>query len=199
MRQGSEAPTKIPVKHVRRGDRLVHGASGQGLGHEGGIVHCVVRTECVNGRAWLVALPGGMSDVSLSTGASSGNEESEREMLLVTPWHPVQIPGTASGAWTFPAHLSAPSEVPCEAVYSFLVTKDVMALQGQDENMTALFDKEQCVSSMMVSGVSCLTLAHGIVNDDVASHPFFGTYPRNTPSEYLNIYTLVAHRITIVN
>ena len=169
---------KIPVKQVRRGDRLVHGAPGQGLGH-GGIVHCVVRTECVNGRAWLVALPGGVSDLSLSAVTPSDNEESECETLLVTPWHPVQIPGTASGAWTFPAHLSAPSEVQCEAVYSFLVTKDVMALQGQDDNVTVLFDKEQCVSSMMVSGVSCLTLAHGIANDDVASHPFFGTYPPN--------------------
>ena len=174
------------MKDVRRGDRLVHEASGPGLA-QGGFVHCVVRTECVNGRAWLVALSKGV--------ASSGNEECDHETLLVTPWHPVQIPGTASGAWTFPAHLSSPSEVPCEAVYSFLVTKEMMPLQGQDDNMVAGFDKEQCVSNMMVSGVSCLTLAHGIINDEVASHPFFGTYTHNTSIKFI----FITHRITIAH
>eukprot|EP01114_Cavostelium_apophysatum_P023812 TRINITY_DN908_c0_g1_i1.p1 TRINITY_DN908_c0_g1~~TRINITY_DN908_c0_g1_i1.p1 ORF type:complete len:832 (+),score=277.31 TRINITY_DN908_c0_g1_i1:122-2497(+) len=70
--------------------------------------------------------------------------------LLVTPYHPVRI----QGKWTFPCDLAAPSERNCAAIYSFLL-------------------KEHHV--MIINGVECVSLAHGIEGDAVVSHPYFGT------------------------
>ena len=70
--------------------------------------------------------------------------------LLVTPWHPINING-----WTFPIANGIPSLYDYEAVYSFLL--------------------EEGHVSMIIENVECITFAHGIENDPVASHPFFGT------------------------
>ena len=70
--------------------------------------------------------------------------------LLVTPWHPVMD----QGSWEFPIYLAESVQRPCEAVYSFVLET------GQ---------------SMNINNVMCITLAHGITLDPVASHPFYGT------------------------
>ena len=102
----------------------------------GNRVACVLRTECVQGEASLVSLPGG---------------------LLVTPWHPVRL----EGKWVFPADIAAPRMLPCPAVFSFLVEKP---------SATGRF-----ASEITIDGVPCATLAHGVANDAVLSHAFFGT------------------------
>jgi hypothetical protein len=71
--------------------------------------------------------------------------------LFATPTHPVRHWGN----WTFPHTLSEPQDMPCEAVFSFLL-----------EDRTA---------SMFIEDIECITLAHGIENDSVAEHSFFGT------------------------
>jgi Mg-chelatase subunit ChlD len=71
--------------------------------------------------------------------------------LMATPWHPVMH----EGRWTFPNELGEAAEYPCAAVYSFLL--------------------EPGFQDMYIENVPCITLAHGIENDAVATHEFFGT------------------------
>jgi len=71
--------------------------------------------------------------------------------LLITPWHPVWVDG---GSWAFPASLAPLLDVPCAAVYNVL-------LDGGD--------------SIEVGGVPCVTLGHGIQDDAVAHHEYYGS------------------------
>lgn len=71
--------------------------------------------------------------------------------LLVTPYHPVCV----DGAWRFPCELGTALERPCDAVYSFVL--------------------EAGGHTMVIDGVRCVSLGHGIVADPVVSHPYFGT------------------------
>lgn len=69
--------------------------------------------------------------------------------LHVTPWHPIK----PSNQWIFPSSIGHAEQVPCVALYSLLL------------------DTESCI----IEGMTCIGLGHGILNDDVASHEFFGT------------------------
>lgn len=72
--------------------------------------------------------------------------------LKVTEWHPVR----RGGSWCFPASLGKACEERCDAVYSFLL-------------------EEETHCSMMINGEEVITLAHGIENDPVASHAYYGS------------------------
>jgi Mg-chelatase subunit ChlD len=72
--------------------------------------------------------------------------------LLITPWHPVCMPG--SDSWCFPAHISSAE---------LFFTKNVYNL---------VLDSQH---SVVVDGVSCVTLGHGVTHDAVLFHAFFGT------------------------
>jgi len=72
--------------------------------------------------------------------------------LLITPWHPVRMSGSES--WRFPADLSVAEPVYVKNVYNLVL------------------DSQHAV---LVDGVSCITLGHGITNDRVLAHAFFGT------------------------
>lgn len=84
--------------------------------------------------------------------------------LRLTPWHPLRL--TSGGQWIFPAELVnmgaaevEPAGCGCDAVYSLL-----------------LHDVDGAVApSCVVNGVECIGLAHGITQDPVAAHPFYGT------------------------
>ena len=84
--------------------------------------------------------------------------------LKLTPWHPIKL----QDKWTFPCDVNAAEvkEQPCDAVYSFLVEYPVTTIEKK---------QNRYASEMIISGIRCLTLAHGIKGDLVASHPFFGT------------------------
>lgn len=69
--------------------------------------------------------------------------------LHATAWHPIKL----SNKWIFPATVGDAEDRPCEAIYSLLLNKP----------------------SCLIEGVECIGLAHGIEDDDVASHAFFGT------------------------
>lgn len=72
--------------------------------------------------------------------------------LIITPYHPMKI----NGKWTFPIDLvNNEVDTHCTMLYSFVL-----------KNRT---------SSIIVNSIECITLAHGIENDPVATHPFFGT------------------------
>lgn len=70
--------------------------------------------------------------------------------LLATPYHPVHV----AGAWRFPCELATATLHTCPAVYN-------LVLQGNHP-------------SMLVCGVECSVLGHGL-EDPVVAHEFFGT------------------------
>lgn len=146
----------------------------------GGVVRCVVRTDCLNGKASLVKL----------TSLESTGPGSVLDSLYVTAWHPVEI----GGQWVFPGTVRVPVIVECEAVYSFLVSRSNTNAAGgrnnvcdeeregerrgqrEGENSHVGSDKqEEFSSSITVNGIKCVTLAHGIKGSEVLSHPFYGT------------------------
>lgn len=73
--------------------------------------------------------------------------------LRVTPYHPV-IDATTN-QWRFPIDLYPMQRaVACDAVYNFVLRSGHV---------------------MVIQGVPCVTLGHGIEGDAVVSHPYFGT------------------------
>merc|ERR1712118_120280 len=70
--------------------------------------------------------------------------------LLATPWHPVRV----AGEWRFPCDLANATLRTCPAVYN-------LVLQGAHP-------------SMLISGVECSVLGHGL-REPVVEHEFFGT------------------------
>merc|ERR1719506_2406054 len=72
--------------------------------------------------------------------------------LVLTPWHPVL--DAASGRWAFPDALAQQGRVPCSSVFNLVLASGHV---------------------IDVGGAACVTLAHGIVDDEVARHDYFGT------------------------
>jgi len=72
--------------------------------------------------------------------------------LISTPFHPIKI----RGKWSFPIDVGTTVSMKVDYVYSFLLEEDDAV-------------------SMMIEGYEAITYAHGIENDKVATHSFFGT------------------------
>lgn len=73
--------------------------------------------------------------------------------LRVTPYHP--IIDAATNKWRFPIDLHPlQRSLPCDAVYNFVLRSG---------------------HTMVIQGVECVTLGHGITGDEVVSHTYFGT------------------------
>jgi len=73
--------------------------------------------------------------------------------LIITPWHPVDLEG--NDKWSFPCKVCGDLQRSTEPVYTFVLDH---------------------VHSVIVNGVRCVTLAHGIASgEDVRAHPYFGT------------------------
>jgi uncharacterized protein YegL len=83
--------------------------------------------------------------------------------LLITPWHPVRVSG--SEAWRFPADLCAAEPVYVKNVYNLVL-----------DSQHAVF----------VDGVACVTFGHGITNDRVVAHAFFGTSAGTPPGSRMH-------------
>jgi hypothetical protein len=71
--------------------------------------------------------------------------------VLVTPWHPVRVKGT--NKWRFPADLAPIKSYSCDVVYNFVLEDGV---------------------SVPIGPFEAITLGHGIVDDPVANHEYFG-------------------------
>lgn len=85
--------------------------------------------------------------------------------LRITAWHPVRD----SGKWTFPAAVCGNrplKNIRCDYVYTFILRE--IGWANSAVNM-------QYAASLVADGTECIALGHGIENDPVASHPFFGT------------------------
>ena len=69
--------------------------------------------------------------------------------LMITPWHPIRI----NNKWTFPENVNKSVERDCEKIYSFILSKNHV---------------------IYINEIECITLGHGIKNNDVVSHDYFG-------------------------
>jgi hypothetical protein len=103
----------------------------------------------------LVMTSGGYVPVSYIVRSECRNSESRMVTfdggLRITPYHPVFV----DGRWQFPIDVIESSSIEdAEFVYSFVVRGGV---------------------DVIVNGVPCITLGHGIQNDPVATHAFLGT------------------------
>merc|ERR1711977_733649 len=75
--------------------------------------------------------------------------------VRATAWHPCKLPG--GERWSFPAEVTMPVvDRDVAYVYSFL-------FEGR------------ATGYLSVDGTAVIGLGHGIRNDSVASHPFYGT------------------------
>eukprot|EP01112_Ceratiomyxa_fruticulosa_P020975 TRINITY_DN7285_c0_g2_i1.p1 TRINITY_DN7285_c0_g2~~TRINITY_DN7285_c0_g2_i1.p1 ORF type:complete len:812 (-),score=239.44 TRINITY_DN7285_c0_g2_i1:113-2548(-) len=91
-------------------------------------VLCVIKTHCANSKTHLVELEGG---------------------LRITPYHPVFV----GDKWCFPLDLGEVKEMPCKAIYSFILESGHI---------------------MLINGVKCVSLGHNF-HDDVVKHEYFGS------------------------
>lgn len=73
--------------------------------------------------------------------------------IQITPWHPIKM---NDYGWCFPIDLES---YPIRFQH-FNRIYNVVVLDG---------------NSIIINGIECITLGHNILNDDVASHEFFGT------------------------
>ena len=104
-------------------------------------------TRCDGGACELVTLPGG---------------------LVVTPYHPVRVPvsadATAADAaaayapWRFPCELGVVAERACPFVTSFVLERSAGVSHA-----------------MLIDGAACVCLGHGLTDNEVVRHAFFGT------------------------
>ena len=78
--------------------------------------------------------------------------------LISTPYHPIK----QQGSWVFPIDVGSKERfTSIDYVYSFLLEKEGNSGKRGE--------------SMLIENVQCITYAHGIQGDSVASHEFFGT------------------------
>jgi Mg-chelatase subunit ChlD len=70
--------------------------------------------------------------------------------LRVTPYHPIKY----EGKWVHPCTIKEPMMVHCDYIYNFVL------------------DKHHVIT---INNMDAITLGHGMTNDSVLAHPFFGT------------------------
>lgn len=135
------------VQDVLPGDEVR--CSNDPLSKCSGTIECVVKTVSSSGFMDLVTIEGG---------------------LLLTPYHPMRL----NDAWTFPIDVANSQRISCDAVYTFLLSREVDC-DGESVEVNGSLGCSGRPTSVVINGIECITFAHGIENDTVASHEFFGT------------------------
>ena len=75
--------------------------------------------------------------------------------LLISKWHPIK----KDGIWVFPNNLN----------------QKVIQYEGKIYSFLLLNKKGQYAEDLFIENEVCIALAHGIENDSVATHPFYGS------------------------
>jgi hypothetical protein len=130
----------VPLDRLKKGDVLAP---------HGAVVECIVKSARDPHTQWL---------------------RCETTGLVITPWHPVWVPGDGSDRqWQFPCdlHSTLPWHDACEEDAYGVMYNVVLAAPAADELAATPY--------IVVNGVRCATLGHGIADDPVVSHPFLGT------------------------
>jgi len=149
--------TQKLAKDIQKGDQVI-----------GGTVECVVRTKSPDGKMQYCMTPSGM---------------------MVTNYHPIKV----DDKWVHPIKLYESSLYDSEYMYSFLLEKEKSLVKTVPVVEKKVF---KCLSlsrktsapivdnyeemlmrpkTMVINNTEVVTLAHGIKDDKVASHDYFGT------------------------
>jgi hypothetical protein len=70
--------------------------------------------------------------------------------LMITRWHPVYV----NNKWQFPNDITEYYVAECDAVFSFVLENE---------------------HNMIIGEIPCITLGHGIQNNSILNHPYYGT------------------------
>jgi Mg-chelatase subunit ChlD len=91
--------------------------------------------------------------------------------LLITPWHPIYLllGSTGEMKWSFPFDTDSKVEIIADEFVYNLVLGPVQCKQG---NKAPIDRRGQ---SYIANEIECISLAHGIFEDSVAQHEFYGT------------------------
>ena len=184
--------THKKVKDIRKGDRVLtslshsHSSSHVCIGE----IECVVEYE-VN-SPWIKDNMNHSDRKYNNTACASITLAYFDTGLIITPWHPVRYsptchhnndwsnnrfkPPPSSGKWMFPQHIAHTlKSTACDKVYNFVVKKychdDTISISSTSQCNNTI----NLASSIIVNDIECITLGHGIVDDVVAAHGFFGT------------------------
>jgi hypothetical protein len=117
----------------------------------GAVIACIVKTLCSNKSIDLIHFK---------------TNNKEQSTLMLTAWHPIKV----NGSWVFPAECVEQGNLQktdCDYVYSLLL-----------EELTTSTQVEQGATAhppLIINGIECASLNHGIKNDKVVTHSFFGT------------------------
>jgi hypothetical protein len=76
--------------------------------------------------------------------------------LVISPWHPIK----KNGIWVFPNNLKA---------------KEIIQYTGKIYSFLLVNKKGHYAEDLSIENEVCIALAHGIENDSVATHPFYGS------------------------
>jgi hypothetical protein len=150
--------TLCPARDIRPGMALrTPDIAGRGAdGHAARVTHVMASRIGTDAPLAMVAFPTG---------------------LRITPWHPVWVPPAmaatwapakceelqkAGGGWVFPAEAGLPTE-------------KLEADAGGHATYVYAFALEGGAPSFLADDIPAIALAHGIENDAVATHPFYGT------------------------
>ena len=146
---------EVAVRNLKKGD-IVHCHSSKNSNsdddkksdHSYGIVECVVELKCnpKQSTMQMVTFPSG---------------------LRITPWHPIR----QENSWKFPADVHPIQEMTCDAVYCLVVRHLFHPVNGMIQSQAQAQTHQAAV---VVNGIECATLGHGVMSDKVASHSFFG-------------------------
>jgi Mg-chelatase subunit ChlD len=120
----------------------------------GAVVRCIVRATCVGDHAELVSLGS----------------------IKVTPWHPVCI----DGKWTFPADIGKAEKMHCVAVCSIVCesldkSRNNHERNRDDNDRYKVRVEKEMHPYIEIEGIPCAVLGHGVVDDPVLAHKYFGT------------------------
>jgi hypothetical protein len=137
------------VKECVRGDVLDNGS----------VIRCVVRRrvsrEGVGREVKMVRFPG----------PNGGG-------LLITPWHPVRP--SESVPWIFPClWLNKVEKVYMEYFYDFVLESKALQPGSSSSDDERVLEGENHWAT--INGLQVITLGHGVKDDPVASHEFYGT------------------------
>ena len=158
----------VTVESLVKGDIVLTSMNGS-CGPTYGRVVCIVKSQVASGCMEVVRLS---------------------DHCVLTPWHPVRVPtrvqslqssnqstttisvttddvSISDRKWKFPATLNAPETILCQYVYSLLI-------ESIPTN-TDVHSMKYAQSVLVDGAYECIALAHGINDDDVAEHNFFGT------------------------
>lgn len=178
----------VMVENLIKGDIVCTGISPKTYGR----VKCIVRNQVVTGKLEVVRLSDHCvltpwhpvrslrASISATTTATNITTATARSTLESDNIH------SNDNKWKFPIDLNSSETILCQYVYSLLIdsmhttdevnSSDIFISHRYNTTTINNMKNSKYATGIIVDGIyEAIALAHGIKNDDVAEHEFFGT------------------------